>query len=131
MLLTNDFPRQLAQNDAERAFQQTDPEHPGHALAVFEANRLRNHRISEQAKALASKSMPARHDPAPSAYFDPAEAIKRAAYTGKRNRLIKLACAELRAAGFADELWLADYRAALDEADRWRSQAALRAGGAF
>jgi len=85
-----------------------------HRTAVMQADAKRNDRIAARADELVNKSMPRRNDPAPHGFYDFKAGIERAAYKGKRDRLIKMATTELQCLEYALEYWQADYEAAFD-----------------
>jgi len=83
-----------------------------HRTAVMQADAKRNERIAARADELVNKSMPRRNEPVPYGFYAFKEAIERAAYKGKRDRLLKMATTELHCLDYALEYWQADYEAA-------------------
>lgn len=86
------------------------------ALARLEANCKRNARIRARAEELVEKTMPRRTDPVPHGFYSFREGIERAAYRGRRDRLVKLTIADLQCAE-CDAEWQADYDAAFAALD--------------
>lgn len=85
------------------------------ALARLEANCKRNARIRARAEELVEKTMPRRTDPVPHGFYSFREGMERAAYRGRRDRMVKLTIADLQCADDPD--WQADYDAAFAALD--------------
>lgn len=83
-----------------------------HGIARMEADGNRQRRIQQRADAIVSTHTPALTGPV-HGFYDPAGFVERAVYNDNRKRLLRIAQRELRALGYAQEHWQADYDAAL------------------
>lgn len=82
-------------------------------VASNEAHCERNARIRARAEELVSKTMPRRTGPV-HGFYSFREGIERAAYKGRRDKLIAQTIADLHAQGFGYDAWDADYAAAVE-----------------
>ncbi len=82
-------------------------------VASNEAHCERNARIRARAEELVSKTMPRRTGPV-HGFYSFREGIERAAYKGRRDKLIAQTIADLHAQGFGYDTWDADYAAAVE-----------------